>query len=122
MSLRKIAPRRRWSWNGPPRPKLTRNQELGRFLVRLANARAGFRVQAGDPIVITAQERGFIKVERRGSYGWPGRLGPTSHTHATITEDGWTAVWTENLGAARPVPKSERIEKRARHGRRRFHA
>lgn len=95
--------------------KVRRHRQLVAFS---KHPNMGMRCNAADPVNVFLRENGYILIVRT-QYRIPGaafRPGQQTATVGKITEAGWTALFEEHdLGAARPVPKSERREKRTRH-------
>lgn len=109
MGLRKIAPGTiLFSWTGPPKPAVPKRLRQGRLLARISRHRGYHGADASDPDFQFLADQGFITISR-------GPIQRQRRTVAAITEAGWVALWTEDLGAAKPVPKSQRVEKYARH-------
>ncbi len=76
-------------------------------------------VAHGDKDLLWLVERGLLRIARVAvGEVWARDLkhpAAIRHTRVAITEAGYTALFTEDLGVTRPMPRSERREKRARH-------
>lgn len=107
-------PRNRYFWWQKPTPQVRRFERRKTLLLKFAKFDTrGMRVQAGDELVAELVERGLIRLKLDAHVGFRGRT--MSHTYGFITEAGWTAVWNEDLGVPKPIPKSQRREKRGRY-------
>lgn len=106
MGLRRMLPWYGWRW---PEPKVPRNDVLAAKLIGISRAgTGGTPTDPNNKAVQTLAERGFVVLFRKAGFS-------ANRNFVRITEAGWEAIWNEDLGAARPKPKSERREKRARH-------